>query len=135
MLDLDLRRDDPVLGYDSSWVSAIAEFPVDRVGRVGDAYARFECLLEPNRRLRWIWWRQAWTRLLASAPGADRHPSCPRHSRHPRDLAYAWSENPLGIMGYLLVSRGEKTPWRLHLRTPSFAHVQVLRSALAGHHG
>ena len=35
-------------------------------------------------------------------------------------------------MGYLLVSRGERTPWRLHLRTPSFANVQALRAALPG---
>ena len=35
-------------------------------------------------------------------------------------------------MGVLLVSHGERTPWRLHLRTPSFAHVQVLRELLPG---
>ena len=45
---------------------------------------------------------------------------------------YAWTENPLGINGYYLVSRGEKTPWRLKLRSASFNNVQVLPELLAG---
>ena len=45
---------------------------------------------------------------------------------------YVRTENPLGVMGCFLVSRGERTPWRLHLRTPSFNNVQVLRAVLPG---
>nr|BFE46870.1 hypothetical protein GCM10017745_02970 [Saccharothrix mutabilis subsp. capreolus] len=32
----------------------------------------------------------------------------------------------------LLASRGEKTPWRLKLRTPSFNNVQALSALLPG---
>ena len=31
-----------------------------------------------------------------------------------------------------MVSRGEKTPWRLKLRTPSFSNVSALESILVG---
>ena len=45
---------------------------------------------------------------------------------------YCWTENPLGINGYYLVSRGEKTPWRLKLRSASFNNIAVLPELLAG---
>lgn len=42
------------------------------------------------------------------------------------------TEAPLGIAGCYLVSRGEKTPWRLKLRTPSFNNVAALEALLPG---
>ena len=50
----------------------------------------------------------------------------------PEGHTYVWTENPLGINGYYLVSRGDKTPWRLKLRTASFANVQALSALLPG---
>src|SRR5947209_2859681 len=50
----------------------------------------------------------------------------------PEGATYAWTENPLGINGYFLVSRGERTPWRMKLRTASFNNVQVLSELLPG---
>ena len=41
-------------------------------------------------------------------------------------------EAPLGIAGVFLVSRGEKTPWRLKLRTPSFNNISSLEQVLVG---
>ncbi len=38
------------------------------------------------------------------------------------------------MSGVFLVSRGEKTPWRLKLRTPSFNHVSALEPLLRGVH-
>jgi NADH-quinone oxidoreductase subunit D len=52
--------------------------------------------------------------------------------RPPEGSTYAWTENPLGINGYYLVSRGEKTPWRLKLRSASFNNVAVLTDLLPG---
>jgi NADH-quinone oxidoreductase subunit D len=40
----------------------------------------------------------------------------------------------LGINGYYLVSRGDRTPWRLKLRSASFNNVQALAAALPGTH-
>ncbi len=36
------------------------------------------------------------------------------------------------MAGVFLVSRGEKTPWRLKLRTPSFNNVAALEALLPG---
>jgi NADH-quinone oxidoreductase subunit D len=50
----------------------------------------------------------------------------------PEGHTYAWTENPLGLNGYYLVSRGEKTPWRMKLRSASFNNIQVLTELLPG---
>lgn len=42
------------------------------------------------------------------------------------------TEAPLGTAGCYLVSRGEKTPWRLKLRTPSFNNIAALEGLLPG---
>jgi NADH-quinone oxidoreductase subunit D len=122
-VDIDLRRDDPYLAY--------PELPVKVVTRTaGDCLARFECLLE-----------QAYVsldladaclaRLTAMAPG-PMGVKLPKVLKVPAGHTYAWTENPLGINGYYLVSRGEKTPWRLKLRPASFSNIQVLTELLPG---
>jgi NADH-quinone oxidoreductase subunit D len=52
--------------------------------------------------------------------------------RLPEGEAYVAIEAPLGIAGAFVVSRGEKNPWRLKLRTPSFSNVCALESILVG---
>jgi len=52
--------------------------------------------------------------------------------RLPEGRAYSSVEAPLGIAGVYLSSRGEKTPWRLRLRTPSFSNVASLEALLVG---
>jgi NADH-quinone oxidoreductase subunit D len=52
--------------------------------------------------------------------------------RVPEGEAYMAIEAPLGIAGVFLVSRGEKTPWRLKLRTPSFNNISSLERLLVG---
>jgi NADH-quinone oxidoreductase subunit D len=52
--------------------------------------------------------------------------------RVPEGEAYVAIEAPLGIAGVFLVSRGEKTPWRLKLRTPSFNNISSLERVLVG---
>jgi NADH-quinone oxidoreductase subunit D len=122
-LDIDLRRDEPYLAY--------GELDVPVVTRTaGDCLARFECLLDE---------------VFASLDLADRCldrmadlPPGPIRTRTskvvkaPPGHTYAWTENPLGINGYYLVSRGEKTPWRMKLRSASFNNVQVLPELMRG---
>jgi NADH-quinone oxidoreductase subunit D len=121
-LDVDLRRDDPYLAY--------GELAVPVVTRTaGDAVARYECLVGQVRA----------SLELADAV-LDRLPALsgpvnvrlPKTLRVPEGAVYEWTENPLGINGYYLVSRGERTPWRLKLRSASFNNVQALRAALPG---
>ncbi|CAM5258042.1 NADH-quinone oxidoreductase subunit D OS=Streptomyces albaduncus OX=68172 GN=nuoD PE=3 SV=1 [Streptomyces griseoloalbus] len=52
--------------------------------------------------------------------------------RRPRDTRNAWTENPLGINGYYLVSKGEKTRYRLKLRSASYNNIQALTELLPG---
>ena len=51
----------------------------------------------------------------------------------PAGEIYCATENALGFNGYYLVSHGEKTPWRLELRSASFNNVSVLGEVLPGH--
>ncbi|MEJ7702802.1 MAG: hypothetical protein WKF47_03655 [Geodermatophilaceae bacterium] len=123
-LDLDLRRDEPYLAYGE--LGAVLRV-VTRTS--GDCLARFECLLE-----------QVSVSLDLADACLDRVGTVggPVNVRLPKTVkaleghTYAWTENPLGINGYYLVSRGEKTPWRLKLRSASFNNVQVLRELLPG---
>ena len=41
-------------------------------------------------------------------------------------------EGPLGISGCLIASMGEKTPWRLKIRSASFNNMQAMGPALVG---
>ena len=54
---------------------------------------------------------------LRSLPPGPVNVRLPKVLKVPEGHTYAWTENPLGINGYYLVSRGEKTPWRLKLRS------------------
>jgi NADH-quinone oxidoreductase subunit D len=122
-LDVDLRRDEPYLAY--------GELDVPVVTRTaGDCLSRFECLLD-----------QVWVSLdlaetcadrLASLPPGPINVRTPKVLKAPEGHTYAWTENPLGINGYYLVSRGEKTPWRMKLRSASFNNVQVLPELMHG---
>ncbi len=120
-VDLDLRRADPYLPY--------PEFEVPG-GTAGDAQARVRVLVEelaPSTGLvRW-----ACAQLAASA-GAPFDVRLPKVVRVPEGAAYTWTENPTGINGYLLVSRNDRTPWRLKLRSAGFANTAALGSALVG---
>ena len=127
-LDLDLRRDDPYLAY--------AELPPD-VFRVvtreaGDALARYECLLEQIEVSLAI--AGHCVGVLEDLPSGPVNVRLPNVVRTPEGETYAAAENPLGINGYYLVSRGERAPWRLKLRTASFNNVQALAVALPGTH-
>ena len=127
-LDIDLRRDEPYLAYGELFGPG---GPGRVVGRTeGDCLARFECLLE-----------QVHVSLDLAVACVDRLRSLergpvnvrlPKVLRVPEGHVYRWTENPLGLNGYYLVSRGDKVPWRLKLRSASFNNVQVLSHLLPG---
>ncbi len=123
-VDLDLRRDDPYLAY--------PELPVKVVTRdAGDCQARFEVLFEQVKVSLDL--ADACVERLRSLPPGPINQRLPKVLKVPEGHTYAWTENPLGINGYYLVSKGDKTPWRLKLRSASYNNVQVLREMLPGH--
>ncbi|MEV0619664.1 NADH-quinone oxidoreductase subunit D [Nonomuraea sp. NPDC050404] len=123
-VDFDLRRDEPYLAY--------PELPVKVVTRdAGDCHARFEVLL--NQLKVSLDLADACVERLRSLPQGPINQRLPKVLKVPEGHTYAWTENPLGINGYYLVSKGDKTPWRLKLRSASYSNIQVLREMLPGH--
>ncbi len=125
-VDFDLRRDEPYLAY------AELAGPLRVVTRTaGDCLARFECLLDQVAvSLDLV---DACASRLASLPRGPLSARIPKVLRIPQGQVYTWTEGPLGLSGYYLVSRGGKTPWRLKVRSASFSNVQVLGELLPGH--
>ena len=124
-VDTDLRRTAPYLAYR---YLPLATPPPDR-DHTGDAVARL------------LTWADELTEtaslLEAAAEGAARvdgpvSVKLPKVLRVPVGDTYHAVEAPLGRAGWWLVSRGEKVPWRLKLRTPSFANMAALEAVLPG---
>jgi NADH-quinone oxidoreductase subunit D len=125
-VDFDLRRDEPYLAY-----GELAGTLRVITRAEGDCLARFECLLDQVEvSLDLV---DACASRLAALPPGPLAARLPKVLKIPEGHIYAWTENPLGLNGYYLVSRGGKTPWRLKLRSASFSNVQVLSEVLPGH--
>jgi NADH-quinone oxidoreductase subunit D len=121
-VDFDLRRDEPYLAY-----GELSDVLRVVTGTAGDCHTRFVMLLD-----------QLHASLDLADACLDRLPGGPVNQRLPKTLkvpegaAYVWTENPLGLNGYYLVSRGDKTPWRLKLRSASYNNIQALQVLLPG---
>lgn len=95
----------------------------------GDAQARFLMLADELRTS-----ADMVSQLLSMAAdsGGEITVRLARRLKVPEGEHWAELEAPWGIAGVLLVSRGGATPWRLALRTPSFANLSALGRALEG---
>ncbi|MBU6216044.1 MAG: NADH-quinone oxidoreductase subunit D [Acidobacteria bacterium] len=93
----------------------------------GDSFARFWVRLQEVREA---------TRIIDQL--ADGVPSGPVMAKVPRIIKVpageAWisTENPLGEMGYYVVSQGDLTPFRLKIRSASFNNVSITPWLLRG---
>jgi NADH-quinone oxidoreductase subunit D len=96
----------------------------------GDALARLECLLEQVHVSLDL--AEHCLTVIGSLPQGPINGKLPKVLKVPEGHRYTQTENPLGFNGYYLVSRGEKTPWRLKLRSASFNNVAVLSAVLPG---
>jgi NADH-quinone oxidoreductase subunit D len=122
-VDFDLRRDEPYLAYGDLDVRVVTRTE-------GDCLARFECLLDQVHASLDL--ADACLERLAELPPGPINQRLPKVLKVPEGHTYAWTENPLGLNGYYLVPRGEKTPWRMKLRSASFNNIQVLTELLPG---
>ncbi len=124
-LDLDLRRDDPYLAYRE--LRDLLEVPVRQEGDVPARYAVLLAQLPVSAALI----QASIQELLRLGDGPVDVP-LPKVVRLPEGVSYAWIEGPIGISGCLIASVGDRTPWRMKIRSASFATMQAMAHALEG---
>ena len=141
----DLRRDQPYLHYDE------VEFDVV-VGQYGDAFDRYSIRLnEVRESMRIV------GQILDRMPGGDyriqnKKVTPPPRARinesmealihHfklftegfkvPEGEVYVAIESPRGEIGCYIASDGSATPYRMHVRAPSFVNIQCLPHMMRG---
>ncbi|MDA0837728.1 MAG: NADH-quinone oxidoreductase subunit D [Planctomycetota bacterium] len=116
----DLRKDEPYSVYDKF------EFDVP-TGENGDCFDRYFVRIQEMRESCKIV-----LQALDMLPPGKHQAKTSRIIKPPVGEAYLEVENPRGQLGYYLVSEGEATPYRLHIRPPSFVNLQVLPDLLKG---
>ena len=145
-VSLDLRKDKPYSGYEQY------AFDVP-VGSKGDCYDRYLCRGEEMRQsVRII--RQ----VVAKFPGGDWYAKDARKifappkdkiltsmeeliqnfmivtegPQIPAGEVYFEAENPKGVLGFFIVSKGGGVPWRMKIRSPSFCNLSILPKICVG---
>jgi NADH-quinone oxidoreductase subunit D len=120
-VDWDLRRDEPSpLAYkDLDW----------RVWTHtdGDSFARYWVRLQEVREA-----TKMIDQMLDGLPSGSIQAKVPRIIKVPAGEAWVHTENPLGEMGYYVVSQGGLGPFRCKIRSASFNNVSVLPWLLKG---
>jgi NADH-quinone oxidoreductase subunit D len=144
-VDVDLRRDRPYTGYENF------KFNVP-TSTVGDVYARYLVRVAELRESQKICMQ-----ALEGMPEGPSKADAPKvvlpdrekmktqmealiyHFKIvtegftvPEGEVYMPIESPRGEMGYYVVSDGTAKPYRVHMRSPSFANLQSLRKMCEG---
>jgi NADH-quinone oxidoreductase subunit D len=145
-VDVDLRRDCPYLGYENY------EFEVP-IGSVGDCYDRYLVRLEEMRQsLRIV--RQAIDKMPDGPWYAEEAKKIFRPAKDkvltsmeeliqnfmivtegpqiPAGEVYFEAENPKGVLGFFVHSKGGGVPYRLRIRGASFCSLSILPKLLPG---
>ncbi len=87
----------------------------------GDCFARSWVRLQEVREAAKIV-----DQLLDSIPSGPVMAKVPRIIKVPEGEAYVATENPLGEMGYYIVSQGDLVPFRVKIRSASFNNVSIV---------
>ena len=87
----------------------------------GDAFARSWVRLQEVREATKIV-----DQLLDSIPSGPIMAKVPRIIKVPEGEAWVATENPLGEMGYYVVSKGDLGPFRVKIRSASFNNVSIV---------
>ena len=144
-VDVDLRRDEPYSGYENF------KFKVP-VSNGGDVYARYLVRVAELRESQKIAMQ-----ALEGMPEGPIKADAPKvvlpdrekmktqmealiyHFKIvtegftvPEGEVYTAVESPRGEMGYYIVSDGTAKPYRVHMRSPSFANLQTLGKMCEG---
>jgi NADH-quinone oxidoreductase subunit D len=71
-------------------------------------------------------------RLLDNIPAGPVMAKVPKIIKVPEGEAWVSTENPLGEMGYYVVSRGDLGPFRVKIRSASFSNISITPWLLRG---
>jgi NADH-quinone oxidoreductase subunit D len=116
----DIRKADPYAAYDQ------VEFDIC-VGTDGDAYDRFLVRMgEMHQAIRIL--EQAYEMIPEGPVAVD----VPMAIRPPVGEAYGRIESPRGELGFYVVSDGGPSPFRFHIRSPSYINLTPLRDLAIG---
>jgi NADH-quinone oxidoreductase subunit D len=120
-VDWDLRRDEdsPLAWKHVDW--KVWTHPD------GDSFARYWVRLQETRESTIII-----DQLLDGLPAGPIMAKVPRIIKVPAGEAWVHTENPLGEMGYYIVSKGDIGPFRVKIKTPSFNNVSITPWLLRG---
>ena len=120
-VDWDLRRDqDIALAYNK------VDFKV-WTHPDGDSFARCWIRLQETREATLIV-----DKLLDGIPSGPVMAKVPKIIKVPEGEAWVSTENPLGEMGYYVVSRGDLGPFRVKIRSASFNNISITPWLLRG---
>lgn len=120
-VDWDLRRDQylPMMWNKADW--KVWTHPD------GDSFARCWVRLQETRESTKIV-----DQLLDSIPAGPVMAKVPKIIKVPEGEAWVSTENPLGEMGYYVVSRGDSGPFRVKIRSASFSNISIASWLLCG---
>ncbi|MEM7341557.1 MAG: NADH-quinone oxidoreductase subunit D 1 [Actinomycetota bacterium] len=120
-VDWDVRRDNPngLVHNEVTW--KVWTHPD------GDSFARYWVRLQEVRES-----CEIVDQLLDAIPGGPIMTKVPRIIKVPEGEAYVASENPLGVMGYYVVSKGGLEPFRVKIRSASFSNMSITPWLLKG---
>jgi len=120
-VDWDIRRDEdsPLAWKHCDW--KVWTHPD------GDCFARYWVRLQEVREATKIV-----EQLLDGLPSGPIQAKVPRIIKVPAGEAWVHTDNPLGEMGYYVVSKGGLGPFRTKIRTPSFSNISILPWLLRG---
>jgi NADH-quinone oxidoreductase subunit D len=120
-VDWDLRRDGvPYLVYNElDW--KVWTHPD------GDSFARYWVRLQETRES-----ARMVLQMLDMLPAGPIMAKVPRIIKVPEGEVFVNTENPLGEMGYYVISKGATGPFRVKIRSASFSNVSILPWLLRG---
>jgi NADH-quinone oxidoreductase subunit D len=121
-VDWDLRRDGPKNGLVYDQVDWKVWTHTD-----GDSFARYWIRLQETREACKIV-----DQLLDGIPSGPIMAKVPRIIKVPEGEAYVETENPLGVMGYYVISQGGLEPFRVKIRSASFSNMSITPWLLKG---
>ncbi len=93
----------------------------------GDSFARFWVRLQEVREA-----TKMIDQLCDGLPAGPIMAKVPRIIKVPAGEAYVATENPLGEMGFYIVSKGDLNPFRVKIRSASFNNVSITPWILRG---